>query len=294
MNGLFPTIVFAAELTILAAYAQSPAAPVRKFEVASIKRCQDSDRGGGGDAPSPVRVELNCVTTADVIRMAYLAFATGRPNESVSPTFLQQPISGGPAWMNSDRYRIDAKAEKRANIEMLRGPMMQALLEDRFKLKLHWEAKQIDVFELTVSKTGAKLHPAKDGGCVVFERNNLPAEPAPGQQGPVFCGSVRMSSNGGFDILGVTTAELCRELTKYVDRDITDKTGIAGVFDVHLDLTAADFDYPGAVPDPTSTFTLGDGRAIAAAVDKLGLLMRPANGSTKFLVIDHLERPSEN
>jgi uncharacterized protein (TIGR03435 family) len=92
----------------------------------------------------------------------------------------------------------------------------------------------------------------------------------------------------------LTIADLCRELTKYVDGDIVDKTGIAGAFDIHLDLTAADLFYPDAAPDPTSTFTPGDGRAIATAFDKLGLQMRPAKGSAPFLVIDHVERPSEN
>lgn len=103
-----------------------------------------------------------------------------------------------------------------------------------------------------------------------------------------------MSANGGFDILGVTIADLCRELTKFVDRDIVDKTGVTGVFDVHLELAPADVGYPDAIPDPTSTFTLGDGRAIAATLAKLGLQMRPAKGSAPFLVIDRLERPSEN
>jgi len=288
-----PAFLFAAALTLRAAYAQSTAI-MPKFEVASIKRCQDPDRGGGGGDPTPGRLHLNCLTTANLIRMAYLAFPTGQPNEPVSPTFLMQPISGGPSWMNSDLYRIDAKAEGPANLEMMRGPMMQALLEDRFKLKLHRESKETNIFELIVGKSGAKLHAAKEGGCEVFDRNHPPPEPAPGQPSPVLCGSARMSLNGGFDILGLTIADLCRELTKFVDRDIVDKTGIAGVFDVHLDLTPADLGYPDAAPNPTSTYTLGDGRAIAATLDKLGLQMRPAKGSAPFLVIDRLESPSEN
>src|ERR1022692_2140063 len=289
-----PVLLFAAELTVLAAYAQSSDAAAQKFEVVSIKRCQDSDRGGGGGEPTPGRLHLNCVTTANLIRMAYLAFQTGQPNEPVSPTFLQQPISGGPSWINSDRYRIDAKANGPANLEMMRGPMMQALLEDRFKLKLHRESKETKVFELIVSKSGAKLQAARDGGCEVLDRNHPPPEPAPGQPSPVLCGSPRMSVSGGFDILGMTIADLCRELTKYVDRDIVNKTDIAGAFDIHLYLTPADLFYPDAAPDPTSTSVPGDGRAIASAFEKLGLQMRPAKGSAPFLVIDRLERPSEN
>jgi uncharacterized protein (TIGR03435 family) len=292
ISGMFPALVFTAQMTIASAYAQFPAPAVRTFEVASIKSCQDSDRGGG--APSPGRVNLNCVTAANLIRLAYLVFPTGQPNAPVSPTAFQQPISGGPAWMYTGRYRIDAKAEGPVNIEMMQGPMMQSLLEDRFKLKLHRETREIAVFELTIDKNGPKLHPAREGGCVAFDRNHPPPEPSPGEPGPVLCGFLRRSTNGGFDVPGVTIADLCRQLMAYVDGDIIDKTGIAGVFDVHLELTPADVGYSGATPDPTSTFTPGDGRAIAAAVQKLGLQMRPGKGSAQILVVDRLERPPEN
>jgi uncharacterized protein (TIGR03435 family) len=203
-------------------------------------------------------------------------------------------ISGGPSWIDSDRYRIDAKPADRVNVEMMKGPMMQDLLEERFKLKLHREVKQVNVFELTVAKGGPKLQPAKEGSCVVFDRNNPPPDPPPGEPGPVLCGFVRRSASGGFDIPGATMADLCRRLSSYVDRDIIDNTGLKGVFDVHLDLAPADLGYPDAVPDPSSPFAPGDGDAISFAVQKLGLQMRSAKGSAQFLVIDHVERPSEN
>jgi uncharacterized protein (TIGR03435 family) len=285
MRTILTGALFAALATVPAAYAQ-------KFEVASIKRCQDSERGGR-DAPSPGRIDLSCMATINLIRMAYLVFPTGQPNAPVSPTIFQVPITGGPSWMNTDRYRIDAKAEGPANLELMKGPMLQSLLEDRFQLKLHRASKEIDVFELTAGKSWSKLRPAKEGGCVAFDRNH-PPETAAGEPEPVFCGFIHKNVDGGFDIPRATIADLCRQLGLYVDRDIVDKTGIVGVFDVHLDLTRADLDYPGAEPDPTSTFTVGDGRAIAAALDKLGLQMRPAKGSAQFLVVDRLERPSEN
>jgi uncharacterized protein (TIGR03435 family) len=110
----------------------------------------------------------------------------------------------------------------------------------------------------------------------------------------VICGVIRESASGGFDMPGVTTADLCRRLSAYVDRDIVDKTGITGAFDVHLDLLPADIGYAGSAPDPSSPFIPGDGGAIAAAVKKLGLQMRNAKRPVEFLVIDHVERPSEN
>ena len=274
------------------ASAQPAAASARKFEVASIKRCRDTDAVRAG-APSPGRLDLICVTTANLIRLAYLVFPTGQPNAPVSPTAFQQPISGGPPWIDSERYRIDAKAEGPVNSEMMKGPMMQSLLEDRFQLKLHWEARETNIFELTRAKTAARLHLAQAGGCVAFDRNHPPAESA-GEPRPVLCGVVRSSAGGGFDIPGVTMADLCRQLSAYVDRDIVDQTGIAGVYDVHLELAPADLGYPDATPDPSSPFTPGDGRAIASAIEKLGLQMRPGKGSARFLAIDHVERPSEN
>jgi uncharacterized protein (TIGR03435 family) len=192
------------------------------------------------------------------------------------------------------RYTIDAKAEERVNIEMMEGPMMQRLLENRFMLKLHREAKDTHVFKLTVVKGGPKLQPARKGGCVVYDRNNPRPEPAPGEPAPVPCGFVRKSTSGGFDVSGATITELCRQLSAYVDRDIIDKTGITGTFDVHLELAPADLGYPDAVPDPSSPFSPGDGGAIAFALKKLGLQMRSAKESAQFLVVDHVERPSEN
>lgn len=272
---------------------QTALLPPQKFEVASVKRCQSSQSPSGGD-PDPGRLHLACITTANLIRLAYLVFPTGRANAPVSPNVFQMPISGGPSWLNSDRYAIDAKVERRVNTEMMKGPMMQALLEDRFGLKLHKETKQIPAFDLMVGAEGTKLRPAKEGGCVIFDRNNPPPNPGPGEPAPVICGDIRKSAGDGFDIPGVSMADLCRRLSAYVDRDIVDKTGITGVFDVHLDLLPADIGYAGAAPDPSSSFTPGDGAAIAAALKKLSLPMRSAKRQAEFLVIDHVERPSEN
>lgn len=273
--------------------AQTRSTAAEKFEVASVKRCQNDQSPSGGD-PTPGRLHLACVTTANLIRLAYLAFPTGQRNAPVSPSSFQMPISGGPSWLDSDRYSIDAKVEQPVNTEMMKGPMMQALLEDRFKLKLHKKAKEIHVFELTVGVRGPKLQPARKGGCMAYDRNSPPPNPGPGEPSPVICGVIRKSAGDGFDVPGVTMADLCRQLSAYVDHDIVDKTSITGAFDVHLDLLPADIGYAGAAPDPSSPFTPGDGGAIAVAARKLGLQMRNAKSSAEFLVIDHVERPSEN
>lgn len=287
MRRVFATSILIVSLTG-AAFAQPGPSP--RFEVASIKRCQDTEPVSGGEM-SPGRLHLACVTTANLIRLAYLVFPTGEPNAPVSPSAFQQPISGGPTWIDSERYRIDAKVESPVNVEMMRGPMMQALLKDRFQLQLHRQTKPIDVYELTVGgEPGLQL--AAKGSCVAFDRNHPP--PTPGEAAPVVCGALRDNAKGGFDIPGISMNGLCRLLSAYVDRNIVDRTRINGTFDVHLELTPADLGIPGAAPDPSSPFTPGDGGAIAAAVRKLGLQLRPGKGTAQFLVIDHVERPSEN
>ena len=115
------------------------------FEVASVRPCQNSQSPSGGD-PAPGRLHLACVTAANLIRLAYLIFPTGEPNAPFPSHALQTPISGGPAWLTSDLYTIDAKAEHPVNSEMMKGPMMQALLEDRFGLKLHKETVAVPAF----------------------------------------------------------------------------------------------------------------------------------------------------
>jgi uncharacterized protein (TIGR03435 family) len=256
-------------------------AGAQAFEVASVKRCQNGESPGGGD-PDPGRLHLGCVTTANLIRLAYLVFPTGQPNAPVSPSVFQAPISGGPPWIDSDRYTVDAKSAEPVNVEMMKGPMMQSLLEERFSLKIHWETKQRDIFELIAARSGPNLQRAKEGGCVVSDRNHPLPTPAPGEAAPVLCGVLRRNASGGFDVASVTMADLCRQSSAYADREIVDKTGIVGVFDVHVDLNPADI-----APDD-------DGSVIAAAVKKLGLQMRPAKGSVQLLMIDHVEKPSGN
>ncbi len=256
-------------------------AVAQSFEVASVKRCQNDGLPAGSD-PDPGRLHLECVTTSNLIRLAYPVFPTGQPNVPVSPAVFQAPISGGPAWIDSDRYTVDAKSAEPVNVEMMKGPMMRSLLEERFSLRIQWETKQRDLFELIVARTGPKLQRAKEAGCVVNDRNHPLPTPASGEAAPVLCGVLRANLRGGFDIAGVTMADLCRQLSAYTDREILDKTGIAGVFDVHVDLNPDDI-----APD-------GDGSVVAAAVKKLGLQMREAKGSAQLLRIDHVERPSEN
>lgn len=152
-----------------------------KFEAASIKLCKDP----GAPAPlrpSPGRLDLTCWPVRRLISEAYDLFADGKVNP-LSPIFPLMPVEGGPAWIDSNRYLVDAKAEGPQSQAMMRGPMMRALLEDRLQLKVHREAREVPVLATTVAKGGLKSQSTKEGSCADFDPLDLTQSPnrAPGE-----------------------------------------------------------------------------------------------------------------
>jgi uncharacterized protein (TIGR03435 family) len=176
--------------------------------------------------------------------------------------------------------------------------MMQALLEERFKLKVHRESKEVPVYELTVAKGGRKLQASQEGSCIT---GPPPSSRAPGQDPPRICGRGGIVEKGGTAYPGNTIAQLCRNLSGFFDRDVVDKTGITGVFDIHIDASRVDLPdlsagppAEGTPPPPREWDRAATFKAFQAALPKIGLKLEPAKGSGVFLVIDHVERPSGN
>ncbi len=277
---------------------RAQSAATSKFEVISVKpdtKCgegggRDGGAGGGGRSWSPGRLSLECRTVMSLVRMAYVQFANGKRR----PPGSEVPIEGGPAWVNSVRYDIDAKAGGAPGLEMMSGPMMQALLEEKFHLKIRRYTRTVPVYELTVAKGGPKLQVAQAGKCVTSD----PGPPEPGKPWTPPCGAFNEPSpNGGLYTYGQTMAGLCRQFSGSLRRDVIDETGIAGAFDIHLELSFDDMS-PGdgdAPTDPGAAVISADPfAAISAAVQKVGLKLVPAKGPGDVLVIDRLERPTEN
>src|SRR5579862_2610180 len=134
--------------------AQSAPAPAPKFEVASIRPCESAPTAagvrGGGIGVSPGKLRVNCVSVRYMIQIAYGNSADSKLVFAFDPNGVA-PVEGGPPWMKSDQYDIEAKAEGDRGRQAMEGPMLRALLEDRFKLKLHIETRQIPMYELTVA-----------------------------------------------------------------------------------------------------------------------------------------------
>jgi uncharacterized protein (TIGR03435 family) len=173
---------------------------------------------------------------------------------------------------------------------------MRALLEDRFRLRVHHETQEAPVYELTTAKGGPKLAAAKDAGCAVFDIDH-PEPPA----GTNLCGVMIRSRRPGaapVAFYGATMADLARGLTRLLDREVIDRTGIAGVFDMRLELSTSDMfpRVPRGTSDADGALSAADpqGLTVFGAMDKLGLKLTSAKGTVKILVIDHVERPSKN
>jgi len=272
------------------------------FEVAAIKLCKSdggksgkSGAGGGrnGANSSPDRLSLNCQTVRNFIRSAYVLEGRFDPAAQV-------PIEGGAAWINSDRYQIVAKADGTPGQEAMSGPMLRALLEDRFKMKVHRETREVPVYALTVAKGGPKLQPFQEGSCAVLDLSEGRPAFDPGERPPLYCGislTKRAGLNVTWDMRGGSLEDLSKALGSDLDRIVMDKAGIRGRFDFHLEF-APDDATPGLktwlAAAPTSSDPSGGPSIFTAIQQQLGLKLESARGPREFLVIDNVEKPSEN
>lgn len=245
------------------------------FEAASIK---PNNRGGG---PYTRTLPGRFLTTYTSLR-DLIAFAYGVRTDQ---------IAEGPSWMASDHYDIEATAAGNPPASQLTGAMLQALLEDRFKLVLHRETRQLPVYELTVVKNQLKLQPMKEGSCTPVSPDSLPPV-APGTTRLPVCGYPwnygPKGLNWTLDGEAVGMGPLAESLSRTgLGRSVIDKTGLAGYYQVHLKWTV-DRLGPTPVDDQSgpSIFT--------ALPEQLGLQLKSAKGPVEVLVIDHAEKPSEN
>jgi uncharacterized protein (TIGR03435 family) len=259
-----------------------------KFEAATIRPSEGCGNNTGRVESSPGRLTVNCQTLLGLITSAYFVFANGRINPEEQPP----SIEGGSSWMGSDLYTISAKGDTDLRQEMMRGPMLQALLEDRFKLKAHFETKgEIASYVLTVSKGGPTLQPWKEGSCAPVIFGVLERRP-PIARGEKSC-NVSVEPRGEpnlwvVDVHGVTLAQLSSLLTYPLAGPVVDKTGISGRFDIRFEF-AIDGTSPQFVPDGAA------GPSIVTALrQQLGLKLDRGEVPRYVLVIDSAQRPSEN
>ena len=205
-------------------------------------------------------------------------------------------IAGAPGWIESTRYDIIAKPSvnpvkkptTRESMEMDKAEMdlmLQSLLEERFQLRLHRETKELPVYALTIARGGLKLQPES---CTEYDPNNPPPRPAPGQKRPDYCGNLSAGGRGPtqkLDAFAITMTQFLGFLPNYTKRVVIDKTGFTGKFNAHLEFT----------PDSAPAQADNPGPSLFTAIEEqLGMKLESTKGPVEILVIDHVERPSEN
>jgi uncharacterized protein (TIGR03435 family) len=273
-------------ITAFALFAQPGTRP--KFEVASIK--PSMERGFMAVRPLPGR--LTATATVRVL---------------MQNAYAMQPfqIVGGPDWINSERYGIEAKADGDASRAQM-FLMLQSLLEDRFHLKTHRETKELPVYALVAAKSGLKLPTPKEGSCVSPAADAAPdwyggrvAPPQPGPTPLARCGEAKVVlvlEPIGARIQGgkVGMAELARILSMALGRAVIDKTGFTGLFDAKLDFTPDETTAALPPPPPGTQQQFTNPSILVALQEQMGLRLEATKGPVDVIVVDAVERPSAN
>ena len=293
-------------VTTSAAFGQSshPAAQsavLPAFEEASIKPCQ---KGSSAVHSSAGRLTESCVTLELLIRDAYCRFVNGEWQRNpvtgavippMPPWQMTLPVAGTIGWMKSQLFTINAKSDSPASREMMQGPMMRALLEDRFRLKIHHEKREMKISLLTVAAGGPKLLLHRQATCIALDPKGPPPSRKPGDLTPVhICGSVSRSPRGGVDIIGATTVDLCTLLSAG-DRRVVDGSGLTATYDIHLDVTLEEYLALARPPGPGINEEASDpGGTLIASLKRVGLKLQSTKTTVDTLVIDRAQRPTEN
>jgi uncharacterized protein (TIGR03435 family) len=272
-------------------HAQTPAStsgPAPAFEVASIKPAKPGTNGIMLRIKPGAQFTANNVTIKMLMEEAY--------------DIKDSQLSGAPPWFESEHYDIDAKPEESVGAALDKLPpdqrkaqmmkMLQSLLEERLKLSLEHETKDLPIYALIVAKGGPKLKTSE------FKPSdkpaNVPPQPNAGAPPP---GGIWISGPGHLTSTGIELSAFATVLSRVGDlgRVVVDKTGLTGRYDFTLQWTPdqgpmSSGPSAGSAPPPESA-----GASLFTAIqEQLGLKLEAQKAPMPFLVIKHVEKPSEN
>jgi uncharacterized protein (TIGR03435 family) len=220
-----------------------PQTPRVEFEVAVIKPAKTGAQGNSFEIPPGG--EQFTATNAPLKVLIMMAYGVA-----------DWQVSGGPSWMNSACFDIEAKPEHPAGREQI-FQMLRSLLSDRFQLKVHKETREVPLYILAQAGKTYGLHENRSGDRLRVDR---------GEKGQIVFHSFPM-------------AQLARYLSLRLRRDVVDKTMLTGNYDFEL-LFADDMPSPGDITD--------------AVRDQLGLQLQVQKASSDVVIVDAAVRPSEN
>lgn len=201
-------------------------------------------------------------------------------------------ISGEPGWAHTARFDVQAKADSSVDQALTKlsndqawqekQHMLQMLLADRFNLKVHEETRESQAFALTVTKSGPKFEETKPDTPDPTEAKDHRAQNMP---------SLYQKGDGrrGYEFIahGATMKSLADVLEGQFQTPVFDETGLTGKYDFALQ-------YKGATPDDATDDSAAWPPLVTAIQDQLGLKLKTTKAPVKILVIDHIDKPSEN
>jgi uncharacterized protein (TIGR03435 family) len=200
-------------------------------------------------------------------------------------------LSGGPGWLDSDRFDIVAKSERNPTPLQMRM-MLRPLLAERFRLSVHTETRELPLYALVLARTDGKLGPhlRPTGADCSQAPEWLGTGPPPLRSQDAPCRSAGPGSGGAMRFRGITLDAFAMFLATPVRRPVIDRTGLSGDFDVELDMTAE----LGPPPPPPGMPDAVD-RSSAASIftivqEQLGLRLDARREPVDVLVIDRVER----
>jgi len=288
----------------------SVAEPQAKFEVASIKPCPpdapSAGRGGGASGGvSPGAIFLGCMRAAELVHLAFVEngglsgsdpmLAWGGQNGrdlSRGPGGAQK-IRGGPSWAYSERFAIEAKAPDGTAREVMLGPMLRALLEERFMLKIRRDVESTQTWALTVGSQGSKLTPSKDGDCVDLAGTEPTAQEYLANKEQPICGRrFGDMTEGAFSwrFGRLPVSELVTTLSREMGTTVLDQTALPGTYTFTLryaiDQNVVQGNRLGTSSPPSGYPTI-----FKAVEEQLGLNLSQVKAGRGFILIEHIERP---
>lgn len=234
--------------------------PPKEFEVASIKPSAPGGRGIRVQIAPGGRLDASNITVKFLIQQAY--------------GVKDFQISGGPGWINSERYDLVAKADGDVGrMDQIR-PLIQKLLADRFQLTIHRDTKELPIYALVLGKNGSKLQESAANG--------------PGPQ-------IRMG-RGLINGQGMDMTMLANQLSNAIGRTVLDKTGLTGKYEIKLEFTPEDGPGhgPGDGPEAAPLSDTAGPSIFTALQEQLGLKLESSKGPVEIIIIDRIEKPTEN
>jgi bla regulator protein blaR1 len=265
---------------------QPMGAPKFSFEVATVK---PGDQGAGQRSLmiGPGKITVQNMPLKDLVMFAYDAKS-------------ESQMSGFPGWVNSATFSIEAKEDEATAAALDKLPredrneqirlMLQALLTDRFHLKVSRVTKELPVYALVVAKGGPKLKVAADPPTVVRPPDTS-ATPK-GIKGGIFFGPGNVqASNASMDVLA---SRILSRLPEVGDRVVVNKTGLAGNYDFTLKWSPENLP-PGAGGADNGTPKDDTAPGLFTALEEqLGLKLEAQKGSVETLVVDSIDHPTPN